>query len=199
MMKSGPFIKVVSESYGIDEKTVSVFARFLKDAGLLSMGARGINAPHMTPLDAARLTIALLATDRPSRAVELARLFGNLTVNKEYTSGAPPEFASNPDWAAALEDVLTEFFTGSSKTFLEIDEVELCEQTKRAVVTIRQKIDAEQQKRGIPLPRLVEFDGVYHDEESARNAHDYYGRRTKRSLVKVAFIPVVLALKEGLK
>lgn len=57
---------------------MKVYARFLKEAGLLTTGARGVNAPDMTYLDAARMTIALMATDSPAQCVDRVKQFGPL-------------------------------------------------------------------------------------------------------------------------
>ncbi len=57
----------------------------------MTTGARGINAPNMLPLDAARVTIAFLATDNPSRAVERTIRFGALTLCSERCEGDLPE------------------------------------------------------------------------------------------------------------
>jgi hypothetical protein len=62
----------------MDERTVSQVYRALREADLLTQGARGVNAPHMTSRDFATMTITLLATDRPARAVEMVRRFGRL-------------------------------------------------------------------------------------------------------------------------
>lgn len=190
-MKSGPFIKAVSEAYRIEEKTVSIVARFLKDAGLLSMGARGINAPHMTALDAARLTIALLATDKPARAVEETKRFCRFTVATDLLDELAPEFASDPEYSADLEEVLEEFFKGNSNTFLEVQEVELCSETGCATVK------AEVIFGGEAATTLVIFDGSNADFLKSIESGEYWGRRTSRSLPKSALIPVVLALKKG--
>ena len=68
-MQPGPFNTFLAQACEVDEKTVTVFARELKEAGLMTSGGRGRYAPHMRPLDAARVLIALMATDRPSEAV----------------------------------------------------------------------------------------------------------------------------------
>ncbi|AUQ55168.1 hypothetical protein [Phaeobacter inhibens] len=69
-MKAGPFIATIAEFYGVDEKTVRLIARLLREAGHLTQGPRGRGAPHMTPKDAATLTLALLATQSPAQSVE---------------------------------------------------------------------------------------------------------------------------------
>lgn len=108
-MKSGPFIKLVSASYKVEEKTVTMYARLLKNAGLFSMGARGINAPDMTPLDSARITIALLATDRPARCVERVRRFGALRYQPTRSQGPHPAALGICE-GVTLEAVLAHMF-----------------------------------------------------------------------------------------
>jgi hypothetical protein len=77
-MKSGPFISTVAVAYGIEEKTVRLVARLLREAGYLTQGPRGRGAPHMTPKDAATLTIALLATGSPAKSVPEFEYYMNL-------------------------------------------------------------------------------------------------------------------------
>lgn len=123
VMKSGPFIKAVSEAYKVEEKTVNTVARFLREAGLLTSGARGVNAPDMTPLDAARITIALLATDRPARVVEAVKEYSKLTVNHDCLEGYMPLFARNLADAPTLEAFLEDFFTAQSQTYVEVKRI----------------------------------------------------------------------------
>lgn len=100
-MKSGPFLSMIADTFSVEGKTVTVYARALKEAGLLTTGARGVNAPDMTPLDAARMTIALLACDGPSQAVERVQRFGKIRYSPDYRTSqtwretiGPEEFAS---------------------------------------------------------------------------------------------------------
>lgn len=103
-MQSGPFIKFIADLCRVEEKTVTVFARALKEAGLLTSGARGVNAPHMLPLDAARLIVALLATDRPSEAVGLVNRYMGLPVHQSLSTGDLPAavFSDQPTLEQAL-------------------------------------------------------------------------------------------------
>lgn len=77
-MKHKAFTEIVAHSTQIPEKTVAVYVRFLKAAGLLTSGARGVNAPEMTTRDLARILIALCSTDRPSDAVEAVNWYREL-------------------------------------------------------------------------------------------------------------------------
>ncbi len=87
-MRAGPFLSAVAAGLCVEEKTVRVFAREMRLAGLLSTGARGVNAPDMTAEDVAKLVLALLATDRPSRAVEMLKHFGAMQL-LEHAGVAP--------------------------------------------------------------------------------------------------------------
>ena len=68
-MKIGPLISLLSSNYGLPETTVVVIARALREAGWLSSGARGVNAPDMGARDAARLSLALLTGEPPSKVI----------------------------------------------------------------------------------------------------------------------------------
>lgn len=77
-MKQGQFITLMSESLGVEEKTIRMIVRTLREAGLFTTGARGVNAPDITPLDAVRVVIAVVASPSPSRAVRDVQYFGAL-------------------------------------------------------------------------------------------------------------------------
>lgn len=89
-MKSTAFISQVAGAYRVEEKTVQLYARLMKEAGLITSGARGVNAPHMHPRDAVRMTIALLATSSAARAVELYQRFSAMTYQPDRSSGPDP-------------------------------------------------------------------------------------------------------------
>lgn len=74
-MKHKAFTEIIADQCRVPEKTVALYVRNLKEAGLLTSGARGVNAPDMTVLDLTRMIIALCATDRPSEAVEMVKLY----------------------------------------------------------------------------------------------------------------------------
>ena len=109
-MKSSTFIKILSTAYLIEAKTVGMYARLMKEEGLLTTGARGVNAPHMHPRDAVRLTIALLSTGVAAHAVERYKLFAPLPYSAERSWGAHPDsFDINVD--STFEGVLLRLFT----------------------------------------------------------------------------------------
>jgi hypothetical protein len=78
MVKSGGFIVGVASALNLPEPTVSGAFRVLRESGLMTSGARGVNAPDMTYLDAARMLIAMLVNERPAYAESGARDFGQL-------------------------------------------------------------------------------------------------------------------------
>ncbi len=116
-MKSAAFNAVIAKAFTVPLKTVTVYTRLLKEAGLLTTGAGGRNAPEMTPMDAARLTIALLATNSPSQCVERVQRFGKIKYSPKFTSifrGTEiiqPEQFSQLFKGETLEEVLAYIFS----------------------------------------------------------------------------------------
>lgn len=126
---------MVANAYRVEEKTVTVYTRFLKEAGLMTTGARGVNAPHMLPIDAARITIALLATDNPSKCVERTERFSKLQLHRESCVGdLPSEMVGGEH--DTLEQVLIRIFAGwaDSPVFGLNPYVEINENAKTAVI-----------------------------------------------------------------
>lgn len=78
MVKSGGFIAGTASALDLPEATVSGAFRVLREGGLMTSGARGVNAPDMTDLDAARMLIAMLVNERPAYAESGVRDFGQL-------------------------------------------------------------------------------------------------------------------------
>lgn len=83
-MKIGPLISLLSASYGLPETTVVVVARALREAGWLTSGARGVNAPDMSARDAARLSLALLTGEPPSKVITVFEVLRTLQTVDEY-------------------------------------------------------------------------------------------------------------------
>jgi hypothetical protein len=75
-MTPGQLVKAVAIAMDVPEETVVQHDRNLAVAGLRTTGARGRNAPDVTPLDAARLFIAVLASVRTKDSVDTVRAFG---------------------------------------------------------------------------------------------------------------------------
>ena len=73
--------EVVTELHvmsGIEERSIALIARHLREAGLLSQKGRGRGAAHATPLDAARLCIALMVNGKLKDAPQAVVDFGQL-------------------------------------------------------------------------------------------------------------------------
>jgi hypothetical protein len=105
----GPFISLLSKTYGLPEPSVAAVARVMREAGWLTTGARGVNAPEMTHVDAARLTLALLCGEPPGKVVEEFKFLRGLEVmspppSTGFTAG------SGLDQAHGLEDGLVWLF-----------------------------------------------------------------------------------------
>ncbi|MEM1149851.1 MAG: hypothetical protein AAGI03_04740 [Pseudomonadota bacterium] len=106
---------VVMLACRLEEKTGRIFARELRNAGLIRSGGKGVNAPHMTECDLASLLIALLSTDKPARAVELTKYVGEM----QLQPGSKPvvsthERLSDPDHT--FRDLMQSFCDPEIKT-----------------------------------------------------------------------------------
>jgi hypothetical protein len=66
MASIGQLTAALSACLGIEEATVAVFTRNLRDAGLIRKGGRGPSAARMLPIDAARALLGFLYVDRSS-------------------------------------------------------------------------------------------------------------------------------------
>lgn len=107
---------MIAQMLSQPEGSVKLYVRELREAGLLTTGARGVNAPHMTSLDAARLVIALLATGKPSECAERVRRFGAISYSPDFKMGyqwaetIPASEFRELFKAETLEGVLAEIF-----------------------------------------------------------------------------------------
>jgi hypothetical protein len=109
MATSGVMTKTISAATRVAEPKVALIVRELREADLLTTGARGVNAAEMTPLDAARVLIALLASDRPVNArktvVEFGRLRGQAVEHRQSKVSHP--FMLNITGKSFAEDLTT--------------------------------------------------------------------------------------------
>lgn len=101
-MKSAAFNKMIAQALTTPEHSVIVYARRLKEAGLMTTGARGRNAPEMTPMDAARLTLAILTTDSPLQCVEFVTRFGQLKFSPSFKKAIRGYETIQPDHFLSL-------------------------------------------------------------------------------------------------
>lgn len=112
-MKIGPLINLLSSSYGLPETTVVVVARALREAGWLTSGARGVNAPDMSARDAARLSLALLTGEPPSKVISVFEVLRTLQTEDEYPIAGLLDRETLPH-DHTLEDAITALFEASS-------------------------------------------------------------------------------------
>lgn len=117
----GPFITLLSETYGLHEPSVAAVARAMREAGWLTTGARGVNAPEMNHVDAARMTLALLSGEPPGKVVEEFEFLRAL----EATT-PPPAIGfmagSGLDHSHCLEDALIWVFSFPYETLPRIED-----------------------------------------------------------------------------
>lgn len=78
MASSGELARQVAETLTIKEPSVAWKVRLLREEGLLTKGGRGRSAAKMTSLDAARLLIAIMATETDAMSVDAVHDFGEL-------------------------------------------------------------------------------------------------------------------------
>jgi hypothetical protein len=77
-MTPGQLVKAVALAMDVSEETVVVHDRNLVAAGLRTKGGRGASAAKVTPQDAARLFVAVLASVKVKDSVEMVRAFEQL-------------------------------------------------------------------------------------------------------------------------
>lgn len=75
MAKLAQLIEAVSSHSGVPLPTVSLTARHVREAGLISSGGRGPGGAEMTPTDATNLLIGTVAAMQVKDAPEVVRLF----------------------------------------------------------------------------------------------------------------------------
>lgn len=73
----------LAERFRFEETKVHNYSRVLREAGMVTTGARGINAPDATPLDAARLLIAMMLRTKADDTLAGVKLFGGFVALDE--------------------------------------------------------------------------------------------------------------------
>ena len=105
-MKPGPFISHLAAAARVEEKTLSVLARALRDADILEKGPRGINAIEVDHVYLAKTLIGRMGTDKPARAVAA---FGRFSAMQMLSSGGHQFVKSQlPDPDHSLLDFMVE-------------------------------------------------------------------------------------------
>ena len=161
---------------------------------MLTSGGRGRHAPHMQPIDAARMTIVLLATDKPARAVDRLERFRGLAFQPDESKGPFPT-ALGIEEGATLETVLTNLFSADMNEddpFGRAPYVEIQENARRAVI----EFTSDEGKCG-----AVFKDTQRTDEQKAYDRGELFGIRQSRGLASVElsnlFVPFYCERRDG--
>lgn len=92
-MKAGELVRATVKVFGAEEQTVKVAMREFRWRDMLTTGARGVNAPDLTPLDVARVVAAFTVYERPGqRGPELLTALRHLEGNR-IPEDDPPAFS----------------------------------------------------------------------------------------------------------
>jgi hypothetical protein len=96
-MTPGQLVKAVSIALDVPEETVVQHDRNLAMSGLRTKGGRGRSAPDVTPLDAARLFIAILGAVRTKDSVDTINKFETARFRGRHALLGGAEVAMGPD------------------------------------------------------------------------------------------------------
>lgn len=190
-MKQGKFITAISDAYRISFGTARLFVRELNKAGLLTSGAHGVNAPDMTPLDAARVTIAILGTDKPTQAAQAVETYGKLMVNRLSNQGDVPAFALNEKYSFDLEEILELYFRFESPDFIDLSSLEICREELEATMTFGHWVI----KKAGGSSGSVVFDADFDTHQEIFETEANRGKQTIARLKSPDLMEMALALK----
>lgn len=115
-MKSAAFNKMIAFQLTMPLSAVTDYTRRLKEAGLISTAPRGAPPPDMTPMDAARVFLAILTTNKPAECVERVRRFGPIKYSPKFRKAIRGYVTIQPDEFSQLfegetfEEVLAYLF-----------------------------------------------------------------------------------------
>jgi hypothetical protein len=152
-MRIGPFTNLISETFGVPEKTTTVVARALREAGWLTSGARGVNAPHMTATDAARLSLALLTGAPPSTVVEEFELIKNLRCPHAPSEGSAVEIGKLCE-NHTLEEMLTALIESvRAYAWLALNSLSALPNTSASNITVA--VDSTRRTAIVQLPNFI--------------------------------------------
>lgn len=129
-------VSAIAKAEGMPEATVALAARYAREAGFLSQGARGRNAPHATVADCANLLIAVNASgctvkDAPKAIENYRRLrihapHGSRDVRPSATVYSKIEHdklrfleCRDGTFGEVLESIIDRFVGGELKSFMK--------------------------------------------------------------------------------
>ena len=115
MPNSRELVETASDAFGLPAATVRHFMRNLREAGLVTVGGRGVTAPQMTVLDAATLICAIAGSSHVGECVTVIERITALGPGvlkrrpwRQPISEAPIDFDLRlPVGANAIADVAT--------------------------------------------------------------------------------------------
>ncbi len=102
MATPAQLVSAISLATGVPLATMVDIDRKLVKGNLRTKGGRGFNAARMTPLDAARLLTAVLASPQANASVEAVQRYTETRMDNKYRSSAKAFGAANLDDLAAL-------------------------------------------------------------------------------------------------
>jgi hypothetical protein len=174
-MKSRAFNETFANFLGLELKAVTVAARRLKEAGLMTSGARGVNAPDMTAMDAARITIAFLSGDKLVDVADRVRAYGSLRFRPDLSSNQVDVLGRESTFEEALELMFSDYDEPIGHSYVEVD--------------VKERIARIENRAG----ELIFLSDVWSDEDS----DSLYGIRVKRGLSSPHWFLIKLNLNEA--
>ncbi len=119
-MKAGDLRRLLSEVMSIPEGTVRLAQRNLREFGLLTTGAHGVNAPDMAYLDGSRGVASFLAYESPGRrAPEVVQNFGQLPWSNRAMVWEDDQFSLESLCPTSSLDVFEDALTALIRIFAE--------------------------------------------------------------------------------
>jgi hypothetical protein len=110
MASIGELASIVAEAEGLDEATVSLIARYLREAGFIQKKGRGPSAATMVASDAANLLIAVNASTTAVEANEVVPVYRELAGFRSDNEGRRSKL--NSTFGEALELLIEAAMTG---------------------------------------------------------------------------------------
>jgi hypothetical protein len=158
MAKLSDLVSDLALRLNVEEKSIATVARYLREAGMLSQGARGVHAAQAKALDAARLIIAMMVEGKAKDAVQRVRDFGSLVLHEWRAEEDETDeialydlygFDEDPTLEQALAAVIAGYGDplvmevldrNSSESFWPIIRLEIADWTVSATLNIRRHI-----------------------------------------------------------
>lgn len=107
MLNRTAFNKNLSILTGINGQTLDRIGGSLRKAGMVSIGGRGTNAPHITPEDAKNIILGMLGSDNASKAADAVKRLTDLKspVTGQKAGDAIVRLFTDPDYCRELGSI----------------------------------------------------------------------------------------------